>query len=160
MAGKLAYVSILGRSPWASVNTYYKLLREYGMRGVERLYVFTEERYREGLRKVVRAFDVLSSAYRMNPEIFTVVLPDYGFNEAEKEFYKLFSELAGEGYGIGIDITSGRKAIVAAAIVQSLNFPVSFIVYMGLLDRDFPNRPYMMIPTHMQPVKNFLGAGL
>ncbi|WP_297499180.1 hypothetical protein, partial [Thermococcus sp.] len=134
MTGKLAYVTVLGRFPWASINTYYKILGEFEMKGVERLYVFTEERYREELGKVVKAFRILSSAYGMSPEVFTVVLPNYGFNEAEKKFHELFSELAGEGYAIGIDITSGRKAIVTAAIVQSMNFPVSFIAYMGLLD--------------------------
>ncbi len=33
-------------------------------------------------------------------------------------------------------------------------------MYLALLDTDFPNRPYMMIPPlHMQRLKNFTGEG-
>jgi len=152
---KIAYITLLGRSPWAVVNTYYKLLT----RGekAERIYVFTEERYRHNLPKVVEAIRVISEAYNLNPRIETEVVPDYGFFVADRKFRELFSKLEREGYRMGLDITSGRKALVAAAIVQIRQFPVAFIVYMGLLDLDFPARPYMMIPTHMQPIKNFLG---
>ena len=152
---KIAYITLLGRSPWAVVNTYYKLLT----RGekAERIYVFTEERYRHNLPKVVEAIRAISEAYNLNPTIETEVVPDYGFFVADRKFRELFSKLEREGYRMGLDITSGRKALVAAAIVQIRKFPVAFIVYMGLLDLDFPDRPYMMIPTHMQPIKNFLG---
>ncbi|WP_367182641.1 hypothetical protein [Thermococcus sp.] len=154
----IAYVALLGRSPWATVNTYYKVMKEgKGKRDIRRVYVFTEERYRRSLPRVVRAVQTISEAYNLRPSIETVVIPDYGFFEADRRFKELFTKLGAEGYRIGLDITSGRKALVAAAIVQIREFPVSFIVYMGLLDMDFPDRPYMMIPTHMQPIKNFLG---
>ncbi|WP_457751963.1 hypothetical protein [Thermococcus sp.] len=154
---KVAYVTLLGRSPWAVVNTYYKLLTRGGR--AEKIYVFTEERYKHNLPKVVRALKALSEAYNTNPAIETVVVPDYGFFVADEKFRELFSKLEKEGYRMGLDITSGRKALVAAAIVQIKEFPVAFIVYMGLYDTEFPDRPYMMIPTHMQPIKNFLGDG-
>jgi hypothetical protein len=152
---KVAYVTLLWRSPWAVVNTYYKLLT-MGKKA-DRIYVFTEERYRENLPKVVKAIEAISEAYNLHPTIETEIVPNYGFFVADKKFKELFSKLEREGYRMGLDITSGRKALVAAAIVQIRKFPVSFIVYMGLLDLDFPDRPYMMIPAHMQPIKNFLG---
>ena len=152
---RIAYITLLGRSPWAVVNTYYKLLT-MGKRA-DKIYVFTEERYRKNLPKVVEALRTISEAYNLNPEIETVVVPDYGFFVADKKFKELFTKLEREGYRMGLDITSGRKALVAAAIVQIKDFPVAFIIYMGLLDMDFPDRPYMMIPAHMQPIKNFLG---
>ncbi|WP_456423895.1 hypothetical protein [Thermococcus sp.] len=158
MTMKIAYVALLGRSPWALVNTYYKVLKDgKGRRAIGRVYIFTEERYRKNLPKVVKAIKAISEAYNLNPTVETEVVPDYGFFVADKKFRELFSKLEREGYRIGLDITSGRKALVAAAIVQIREFPVSFIIYMGLLDLDFPDRPYMMIPTHMQPIKNFLG---
>ncbi len=152
---KVAYVTLLGRSPWAVVNTYYKLLT-MGKKA-DRIYVFTEERYKDNLPKVVKALETISKAYNLDPIIETEVVPNYGFFVADKKFKELFAKLEREGYRMGLDITSGRKALVAAAIVQIRQFPVAFIVYMGLMDTDFPDRPYMMIPTHMQPIKNFLG---
>ncbi|WP_297419675.1 hypothetical protein [Thermococcus sp.] len=152
---KVAYITLLGRSPWAVVNAYYKLLT-MGKKA-DLIYIFTEERYRNSLPKVVRALKAISKAYNSDPEIKTDVIPDYGFFVADRKFRGLFSELERGGYRMGLDITSGRKALVAAAIVQIRAFPVAFIVYMGLLDLDFPDRPYMMIPTHMQPIRNFMG---
>jgi len=152
---KVAYITLLGRSPWAVINTYYKLLT-MGKRA-DRIYIFTEKRYQNNLPKVVKALEAISEAYNLNPVIDTEVVPDYGFFVADRKFRELFSKLEREGYRMGLDITSGRKALVAAAIVQIRAFPVAFIVYMGLLDLDFPDRPYMMIPAHMQPIKNFLG---
>ncbi len=154
---KVAYITLLGRSPWAVVNTYYKLLT-MGKKA-DLVYIFTEERYRNSLPKVVRALKAISEAYNSDPEIKTDVIPDYGFSIADRKFRELFSKLKREGYQMGLDITSGRKALVAAAIVQIRDFPAAFIVYMGLLDPNFPDRPYMMIPAHMQPIKNFLGGG-
>jgi len=156
---KTAYITLLGRSAWALVNTYYKVLREgKGSREIDRIYIFTEERYRESLPRVVESLKAISRAYNMDPEIKTEVVPNYGFFVADRKFKELFSRLEEEGYRLGLDVTSGRKALVAAAIVQIRQFPVSFIVYMGLLDLEFSDRPYMMIPTHMQPIRNFLGG--
>jgi len=148
----------LGRSPWPLVNTYYSVLSRD--RKPEVVYVFTEEKYSKTLRKVVGALRLLSEAYGVNPQIRTVVIPDDDFLDADKKFQEVFTALSRAGYMIGLDITSGRKALVAAALVQIKDYPVDRVVYMALLDRDYPDRPYMMIPLHMQRMKNFLGRGM
>ncbi|NJD99286.1 hypothetical protein E3E26_05750 [Thermococcus sp. LS1] len=154
---KIAYVTLLGRSEWALVNTYYAVVSRN--RKPRKVFIFTEEVYRKKLPKVVEAIKVISQAYNFNPEIETVVIPNNSFLEADKKFKELFQRLEEEGYTIGLDITSGRKALATAAVVQIRDFPVDRIIYMALLDMDFPDRPYMMIPKHMQRLKNFLGDG-
>lgn len=156
-SGKIAYVTLLGRSGWALVNTYYAVASRG--RKPERVFIFTEEIYRKKLPAVVEAIETISRAYRFTPEIETIVIPNNSFLEADKKFKELFQRLESEEYTIGLDITSGRKALAAAAVVQVREFSVDRIIYMALLDMDFPNRPYMMIPKHMQRLKNFLGDG-
>ncbi len=151
----VAYVTLLGRSPWPLINTYYSVLSRGKKPKV--VYVFTEEKYSRTLRKVVEALELLSEAYGIEPFIETVVIPDDDFLDADKKFKEVFTSLSQAGYRIGLDITSGRKALVAAALVQVRDHPVDRIIYMALLDRDYPDRPYMMIPVHMQRMKNFLG---
>lgn len=152
---KIAYVTLLGRSEWALVNTYYTVASKG--RKPKRVFVFTEKTYRDKLPRVVEAIRAISEAYNFMPEIESVVIPDNSFLEADKKFKELFQRLEKEGYTIGLDVTSGRKALATAAVVQIRDFPVDRIIYMALLDMDFPDRPYMMIPRHMQRLKNFLG---
>ncbi|NJE06242.1 hypothetical protein E3E36_08825 [Thermococcus sp. M36] len=154
---KIAYVTLLGRSEWALVNTYYAVVSRG--RKPNKVFIFTEETYRKKLPRVVEALKAISQAYNFTPEIEAVVIPDNSFLEADRKFKKLFQSLEREGYTIGLDITSGRKALATAAVVQLREFPVDRIIYMALLDMDFPDRPYMMIPAHMQRLKNFLGDG-
>ncbi|NJE10049.1 hypothetical protein [Thermococcus sp. MAR1] len=154
---KIAYITLLGRSEWALVNTYYAVVSRG--RKPDRVFIFTEETYRKKLPRVVEALKVISRAYNFTPEIEAIVIPDNSFLEADRKFKELFQRLEKEGYTIGLDITSGRKALATAAVVQLREFPVDRIIYMALLDMDFPDRPYMMIPTHMQRLKNFLGDG-
>ncbi len=150
----VAYVALLGRSPWPLVNTYYSILSNG--RRPDIVYIFTEEKYSRILKRVVEAIRLLSEAYKVKPKIETVVIPDDDFLDADKKFKEVFTKLSESGCMIGLDITSGRKALVAAALVQIRNYPVDRVIYMALLDRDYPDRPYMMIPIHMQRMKNFL----
>ncbi len=154
---KIAYVTLLGRSSWALVNTYYAVVSRG--RKPKRVFIFTEEMYRKKVPDVVEAIKTISEAYNFTPEIETIIIPNNSFLEADKKLNALFQRLESENYTIGLDITSGRKALATAAVVQAREFSVDRIIYMALLDFDFPNRPYMMIPRHMQRLKNFLGEG-
>ncbi|AEO13973.1 hypothetical protein [Thermococcus sp. AM4] len=149
------HVALLGRTPWALVNTYYaSVMRGERPRAV---YVVTERRYSRHLPKIVEALREISRAYGFEPAIETRVIEDDDFLMAERVFRELFSRINGED--VILNMTSGRKALVAAAIVQSRNCNLREILYMALLDVAFPNRPYMMLPLHMQRLKNFLGDG-
>ncbi|WP_456367873.1 hypothetical protein [Thermococcus sp.] len=150
------HVALLGRSPWALVNTFYASV----MRGErpEEIYVVTEERDSKNLLKVRKAIETISNAYGFSCGINSIVIPDNDFREAERVLKKLFSELESRGERIVLNITSGRKALVAAAIIHSMDSNVEGVLYLALLDDRFPNRPYMMIPKHLQVLKNFLGG--
>jgi len=149
------HVALLGRTPWALVNTYYASVMRGSRPGT--IYIITERRYSSSLPRVVAAVREISRAYGFDPEIETRVIDDDDFIMAEKVFRDLFARINGEE--VVLNMTSGRKALVAAAIVQSRNCRIREILYMALLDVEFPNRPYMMLPLHMQRLKNFLGDG-
>ncbi|ASJ00812.1 hypothetical protein [Thermococcus gorgonarius] len=150
----MIHVALLGRTPWALVNTYYASL----MRGSRprKVYVVTEKRYAGSVPKVVEAIKAISAAYGLTPEVETLLINDDDFIMADRVLGELFSSFNGEE--VVLNMTSGRKALVAAAIIQSRVANVKEILYMALLDVAFPNRPYMMLPKHMQRIKNFLGG--
>lgn len=150
----MIHVALLGRTPWALVNTYYASLM--GGSRPRKVYVVTERRYAGSIPKVVEAIKAISAAYGLSPEIETRLINDDDFLMAERTLGELFSGFNGEE--VVLNMTSGRKALVAAAIIQSRVANVREILYMALLDVAFPNRPYMMLPLHMQRLKNFLGG--
>ncbi|ASJ02916.1 hypothetical protein A3L09_06410 [Thermococcus profundus] len=149
------HIALLGRTPWALVNTYYASVM--GGERPREVYIVTERRYSHNLPKITEAVKEISNAYGFSPEVGTLVIPDDDFREADRVLKNLFSELKEEDGDIVLNMTSGRKALVAAAIIHSRESKVKEILYMALLDVQFPNRPYMMLPKHMQVLKNFLG---
>ncbi|AMQ19275.1 PDDEXK family nuclease [Thermococcus peptonophilus] len=151
------HIALLGRTPWALVNTYYASVMK-GERPKE-VYIVTERRYSHNLPKITEAIKTISEAYGFSPEVKTLIIPDDDFKEADRVLKNLFFELKEKGSDIVLNMTSGRKALVAAAIIHSMESNVWEILYMALLDVQFPNRPYMMLPKHMQVLKNFLGDG-
>ncbi len=151
---KIAYVALLGRSEWALVNTYYAVVS--GGKKPEKVIVVAGDRYIKKLSKVVDALKEISRAYSFNPDVSRLVIKYDDLQDAEDRLRKLFESLDSNGYRIELDITSGRKAMVALAILKMARHKNGEIHYLALLDRDFPNRPYMMIPTHMQRL-NILG---
>jgi hypothetical protein len=149
------HIALLGRTPWALVNTYYASV----MRGErpEEVYIVTERRYSHNLPKITESIKTISEAYGFSPEVKTLIIPDDDFKEADRVLKNLFSELKEKDGDIVLNMTSGRKALVAAAIIHGRESNVREILYIALLDVQFPNRPYMMLPKHMQVLKNFLG---
>jgi hypothetical protein len=150
------HIALLGRTPWALVNTYYaSVMREERPKEV---YIVTERRYSHNLPKITKAIKTISEAYSFSPELKTLVIPDDDFKEADRALKNLFSGLKEKDGDIVLNMTSGRKALVAAAIIQGRESNVREILYMALLNVQFPNRPYMMLPIQMQVLKNFLGG--
>jgi hypothetical protein len=149
------HIALLGRTPWALINTYYASV----MKGEspKEVYIVTEKRYSSNLPKITKAIKAISNTYGFSPEVKTLVISNDDFQEADRVLKKLFSRLKEEDGDITLNMTSGRKALVAAAIIQSRESNVREILYMALLDVQFPDRPYMMLPKHMQVLKNFLG---
>ncbi len=68
---------------------------------------------------MIKALRAISEAHNFTPEIMTAVIPDNGFLEADRRFRELFRDLEEKGYTIDLDITSGRKALATAAVVQA-----------------------------------------
>lgn len=149
-----AYITMLGRSTWAMINSYYAVV----MRGYrpDKIYIFLEDIYSEKLPKAVEALKIISSEYGFSPEIEWAIIEEDNFLEADGKIGELLKKLKEEGYEVSVDITSGRKALVAGAAIHALPLEVEHLFYLSLRDLEYANRPYMMIPLHIQKLKDFM----
>jgi len=150
---KKAYITILGRSTWALINTYYAVLIEKAYYP-DVIHVFAEEVYKGELEKAVEGLKILSEEYHFAPEIHTHVVGEADFVNAGIEISSLIRRLREEGYCIAIDITPGRKALVAAALIPAVKHRMNHVFYLAV--RNLESKPYMMIPLAEQKLRDFI----
>jgi len=154
LAGK-AYLTLLGRSTWALINTYYSFLIETGF-CPNLIHVFTEEPYKEHLEKTQLALEILSNEHNSMPDFQQTILPSSDFIEAGKHISKLVTELKTDGYKVAIDITDGRKALVVGTLLSISNLNVDHVLYLSMDSLDDVSKPYMMIPLQIQHLRDFI----
>ena len=145
----------MGRSTWALINTYYSFLIETGFYP-DLIHIFTEETYKEHLEKARIALEILSNEHDSMPDIQQTVLPSSDFIEAGKHISKLVTELKADGYKVAIDITDGRKALVAGTLLSVANLNVDHVLYLSMDSLDDVSKPYMMIPLQIQHLRDFI----
>ncbi|KUG19885.1 hypothetical protein ASZ90_010387 [hydrocarbon metagenome] len=152
-----AYIALLGRSTWALVNTYYAVLREMGLRPA-RVYILAEEPYAGSAPVVREAVGILSDSYGFSPDIDLITVPEADFTGAGNAIRSLAEDLTRDGFSVALDITSGRKAMVAGALItiSRAHLDVSHIYYLAVKAENEIAKPYMMIPQKAQQVRDFM----
>ncbi|AIG97411.1 hypothetical protein AFULGI_00006100 [Archaeoglobus fulgidus DSM 8774] len=152
---KKAYITILGRSTWALVNTYYAVLAEKAYYP-DLIYIFAEDIYSDQLDKVIRGIEVLSEEFDFKPEIRQEIVREADFIEAGFKITSLIKDLKQNGYKVAIDITPGRKALVAGALIPISKIGVDHVFYLAIKTLDNASKPYKMIPLSIQELRDFV----
>jgi hypothetical protein len=151
-----AYITFLGRSTWALVNAYHAVLREKGLRP-DRVYIIAEEPYAHSSRKARDGIGIISEAFSCSPEITVRTVPEADFAGAGRMAGSLVRTLTDEGFVVGMDITSGRKAMVAGALVaiSQDGLELRHIYYLAMKSINNVAKPYLMIPFQIQRIRDF-----
>jgi hypothetical protein len=154
MPGK-AYITMLGRSTWALINSYYAVLREKKYYP-DTIFAFTEDRYKDELEKASKGLEVLSENFGLKTTIQHEVIEEADFLSTGRRVSEIVKDLKGRGFEVAVDITPGRKALVAGALFSLSNIYVDHIFYLLISTVDDAAKPYMMIPLHIQQLKDFV----
>ncbi|MHA1839536.1 MAG: TM1812 family CRISPR-associated protein [Candidatus Ranarchaeia archaeon] len=154
MSGQV-YLMIFGRSVWGSLNTFYAVLESTDYRP-DSVVVFTEETYQNDLKNLEQGVREIASAYSLFPHIQKEVFPTGDFNRVGKYTRDLVRGLKAEGLEVAVDITSGRKVVVAAVICALARQRIEHLFYLGLDFLQDVAKPYMMIPLHLQHLHDFI----
>jgi hypothetical protein len=152
-----AYITLLGRSVWALVNAYYAVLREKRLRP-ERVYIVTEDVYSGSASVAAEALRIISDGYGCAPEIVVQTVPEADFVGAGRKIRSLAGDVIGEGHHVAIDITSGRKVMVAGALLalSLARLDIRHIYYLAMRGVDDIAQPYMMIPLQNQRIHDVI----
>jgi len=153
MHEKKVYITILGRSTWALINTYYAGLME-GRYFPDIIHTFAEDVFAEELEKAVGGVKILSEEFSISPEIHTHIVPEADFVEAGRVISGLIHKLKEEDCSIAIDITPGRKALVTAALIPAVKHKMDHVFYLAV--KKLESKPFMMISLGNQSLRDFI----
>ena len=147
------YISLLGRSVWASLNTYYAVLDETDFQPAI-IWIVTESSYEEQLPVLIEGYEIISTSFNLKPNIKTVVLQEGNIREAGIEVGGLVDSYKTEDT-VAMDITSARKALVAGALLATADNKPAHIFYLKIDSLDDSAKPYLMIPHQIQTLHDF-----
>ena len=149
----LAYQHQHGRSSWASLNTYYSVLKKTSSRP-DLVWVCTESIYEDKLAPLVEGIKIISTGFDFTPKTRTTVLSEGDIVEAGMEIGGLVNSLKKE-YSVSLDITSARKALVAGALLSTTDNRPDHIYYLKIDTLNDISKPYPMIPIQHHELVDF-----
>ncbi|TAJ44013.1 hypothetical protein [Methanofollis fontis] len=145
-----AYITCAGRSGWAMLNTYHAVLKGTAFRP-RQVHILADPLCADAV-PLIMGFELISGRYGIDaPVTIHETAPD-DHRGAGMLVLSLVRDLIAEGYTIGIGITAGRKATIAAisfALAREGIMP-DHLYYLGLKKGEGIARPYPMIPLHLQ----------
>ncbi len=150
-----AYITILGRSIWAVINALYAVLKQKGSRP-ELIYIVTEDLFKDKVGFAQEGVQILAEEFGFRPKIEKKVVEEGNPTVAGQEISTLINDLKTAGYDIDIDITPGRKSLVAGIMIALTKANVDNIYYLDIKTIVDVNIPYEMIPMQLQSLKLFM----
>ncbi|MHA1170105.1 MAG: hypothetical protein ACTSRU_19925 [Candidatus Hodarchaeales archaeon] len=151
----MAYVALHGRSVWATLNTYYSVLKETEFKP-KHIWLCTEVAYEDQLSVLDEGFRIISMGYDLKPKVSSMVVPEGDIIEAGLEIGGLISSLQTENI-VALDITSARKALVVGSILATADKKPDNIFYLMIDTLDDISKPYCMIPLQHQKLVDLRG---
>ena len=148
------YITMTGRSVWALLNAYYAVLRESAYRPTQ-IIILSEAEHAGQIPVVKKGLAILSDGYGIAPHVDVEQVQTGDFIEAGRKISARIKAGKEKGSKVAIDITPGRKALVAGALIPLANISVDHVFYLQITSTDDAAKPYMMIPLATQQLKDF-----
>ena len=148
------YITMTGRSVWALLNAYYAVLRETPFRPTQ-IIIVSEAEHAGQIPLVKSGLTILSEAYGIAPQVDVEQIQTGDFMDAGKKISARIKSGKERGSRVAIDITPGRKALVAGALIPIASLSVDHVFYLQITSTDDAAKPYMQIPLAFQQLKDF-----
>ena len=148
------YITMTGRSVWALLNAYYAVLRETAFRPTQ-IIIVSEAEHAGQIPLVKSGLNILSDAYGIAPHVDVEQIQTGDFIDAGRKISARIKAGKEQGSKVAIDITPGRKALVAGALIPIASLSVDHVFYLQITSTNDAAKPYMMIPLASQQLKDF-----
>jgi len=147
-----AYLTLLGRSTWALINSYYAVLEERDYHP-DKVMIYAEGSGET--QSIVEAIRSISNEYSFHPNIEARVVQEGDFIASGNMISADLKKLKEERYETALDITPGRKPLVAGAILSASKQNIDHIYYLMIDSTEDADKPYLLIPRKRQTLTDF-----
>ncbi|HEU17459.1 MAG TPA: hypothetical protein ENO06_01865 [Methanolinea sp.] len=154
MTSERVYVSLLGRSAWALLNTYYAVTREAGY-CPDTVYIAVEEPFLERSGAVISGVRTISEHAGFSPAIECIPVDQADIVDVFSKIYTIMISKKREGARVAIDITPGRKAVVAGTLLPIKLDDIDHVFYLEIATTRDVAKPYQMIPRQFHTLHDF-----
>lgn len=142
------YMTLMGRSGWAVINSFHASVIESGQRP-NKIVLFFESQYADAIKEVKRGLEVIQEAFS-KPNVVKVEIPTSDINAVANEASECVSQEKKNNSEINLDITGGRKAIVAGSLLALKDEGLDHVHYLDIETTEGVAKPYLMIPLRIQ----------
>ncbi len=161
---KNIYITMLGRSIWAVLNTYYAVLKEERY-APDEIIIYVEGKsdtdQQENIDKTIKGLEAISRHFEISPDIGCKVISDFECDvDTDDEFVKaalciskFINENREKDNSIALDITPGKKTLVAGSLLPITLKDIDHLFYLSI-NKIRPD-PFMMIPFKMHELNDF-----
>ena len=120
------------------------------------LFIILSETEHAGQIPVVKkGLAILSEGFGIAPQVDVEQISTGDFIDAGRKISSRIRMVKEQGSKVAIDITPGRKALVAGALIPLASIPVDHVFYLQITSTDDAAKPYMMIPLASQQLRDF-----
>lgn len=153
------YITMTGLSDWAVFNSLWAAirLRHYIP---DKIYIFTIKKRIKQADLARRRFEVLLKEYEKKAEMEIVEVPEADFASSGQRISEVVKSEKSQGNTVAVEITPGRKAMVAGALLASIQGKVDFVFYLYLENFDYADNHFMHIPLSIQHSHDFTEEGV
>jgi hypothetical protein len=150
------YITMTGLSEWAVFNSLWAVikLRNYIP---DKIYIFNIKKRKKQAELAKRRFRILLKEYgKKNPKIEIMEVPEADFVASGKRINEIVNSEVSLGNTVAIEVTPGRKAMVAGALVPGIQGKADHVFYLYLEDFDYSKNLFLRIPMTLQHSHDFM----
>jgi hypothetical protein len=148
---KQAYITLMGRSGWAVINSFYSLILETDFRP-NSITILYESEHADSLGPVVEGLRIIQETYTKS-NITTLLVPSSSWDEVGETTRPIVESIKKQEGQVALDITGGRKILVAGTLLGLLDSGLDYVYYLEIETTEGVAKPYPMIPYRIQQLK-------
>ncbi len=142
----------MGRSGWGVVNSYHAVMLETDFRP-DRIILLYEAQYESDINPVVEGMKTIQEEYGER-NIEKVRVPNFDMRATRDEIERIIQSLKDSGSEVALNITGGRKALVAGSLLGFSGKFLKHIYYLTIESTEDAAKPYLMIPKRIQLLRD------
>ncbi len=149
-----AYITLMGRSGWAVLNSFHAVVIETKYRP-EVVHLIYESEYANDIESVIRGLEIIQSSYA-TPNVKALEVPNWDAHATGRIFLELVQDLQKKQSEIALDITGGRKALVTGALLKLKGKSMKHVFYLAIDTIEGAAKPYLMIAKRGQKLLDII----